>query len=145
MTTRSAVAAAARSLIGTRYHAYGRKAGVGVDCVGLPIVAGWISGALPLDFDVRGYSMQPDGTLLSRCDEVMERVPQSAMQEGDVIVVRWGKEPHHFGVLGLDRWERLTIIHAENWKHKKVVEHRLCFTDNAMRFVAAFCLPGVEA
>jgi hypothetical protein len=59
--------------------------------------------------------------------------------------VRWGTRPHHMGVVGDWRHGGLSMIHAENWKHKKVVEHRLCFTDNAMEFVAAFRLPGVEA
>jgi hypothetical protein len=144
MTTRASIVAAARSLIGTPYHAHGRVAGVGIDCPGVPVVACWISGASPRSFDVDYYPMTPDGTMLDRCAEHMTRIPQADMRPGDVLVVRWGKEPHHMGIVG-DRGAGLSLIHAENWRHKKVVEHRLCFTDNAMQFVAAFRLPGVEA
>lgn len=137
---RTAFVEAARSLSGTPYHDHARAPGVGVDCIGVPIVACWISGLKPSTFDVQGYSMQPDGTLLARCDEHMARVTKDEMQLGDILVVRWGKDPHHVGVLG-ERRGRLTIIHAENWRHRKVMEHALVFGDNAMRFVAAFRLP----
>jgi hypothetical protein len=142
MTTRSEIVAAARSLNGTPYHAHGRKPGVGIDCPGVPIVTCWLVNPHEWGTDVPWYPMQPDGTLLSKCDGYMQRVKQADMQPGDLIVVRWGKQPHHMGIVG-DVKNRLTIIHAENWKYRKVVEHRLCFGDNAMRFVAAFKLPGV--
>jgi hypothetical protein len=135
-------------LIGTPYHAKARKPGVGVDCVGMPILTCWIAGVHPWGMDFTDYPMQPDGSLLPRCDanpEYLQPVTQAEMAPGDIVVLRWGKEPHHFGVVADDKHGRLTIVHAENWRHKKVVEHRMCFTDNAMKFVAAYRLPGVEA
>jgi cell wall-associated NlpC family hydrolase len=145
MTTRAQIVAAARSLIGTPYHAHGRKPGVGIDCPGVPIVSCWIVRPQEWGTDVGWYGMQPDGSLMDRCDSYMTRVRKAEMRPGDMIVVRWGTRPHHMGVVGDWRHGGLSMIHAENWKHKKVVEHRLCFTDNAMEFVAAFRLPGVEA
>lgn len=141
---REAFVAAARSLVGTPYHAHGRLPGVGVDCIGVPIVSCWLSGIKPRTFDVQGYSMQPDGTLLARCDEHMTRIPREQMQAGDVVVARWGVDPHHFGVVAENKGRR-TIIHAENWRHREVREHALVFGDNAMRFVAAYRLPELCA
>jgi uncharacterized protein YijF (DUF1287 family) len=143
--TRSRIVEAARSLIGTPYKAHARKPGLGIDCPGVPIVTLWLVRPEEWGTDVPWYPMQPDGTLLAKCDEYMVRVKQEDMQPGDMVVCRWGKEPHHIGVVGQNERGSLTIIHAENWRYKKVVEHRLCFGDNAMKFVAAYRMPGVEA
>jgi cell wall-associated NlpC family hydrolase len=128
---------AARTLIGTPYHTKGRLPGVGLDCIGVPIVAAWIAGLKLRSFDVRGYSDVPDGSLLPLCDQHMQRVPRAEMQAGDVIVVRYGATPHHVGVLGAYRHGGLSMIHAENDRHRKVIEHRL-WLDGAMKFVAAY-------
>lgn len=141
---REAFVAAARSLVGTPYHGHARLPGVGVDCIGVPIVACWLSGLKPRTFDVRGYSLQPDGTLLARCDEHMTRIARDEMLPGDVVVVRWGADPHHVGVVAALNGRR-TIIHAENWRHRKVMEHALVIGDSAMRFVAAYRLPELAA
>ena len=36
----------------------------GVDCIGLPIMVAWLTGIKPRSFDINGYPMQPDGSLL---------------------------------------------------------------------------------
>ena len=82
---------AARSLIGTPYHAKGRLPGVGLDCIGVPIVAAWLAGVKPRSFDVRGYSDVPDGSLLPLCDQHMQRVEAYLIQpadEGDRLVAQ---------------------------------------------------------
>ena len=132
--------AAARSLIGTPYHVKGRLPGVGIDCVGVPIVAAWLAGVKPRSFDIRGYSDVPDGSLLPLCDEHMKRIERAEMRPGDVVVVRLGAVPHHVGVLGDYRHGGLSMIHADNARLHKVVEHRLFF-DAAMHFVAAYRIP----
>ena len=142
--TRTDFVIAARSLVETPYHAHARLPGVGIDCIGVPIVACWIAGVKPRTFDVQGYRMQPDGTLLERCDDHMTRIAREDMQPGDIVVVRWGSDPHHVGVVA-ERMNRRTIIHAENWRHRKVMEHALVFGDNAMKFVAAYRLPEFAA
>lgn len=137
---------AGRTLIGTPYHTKGRLPGVGLDCIGVPIVSAWIACVKPRSFDIRGYSDIPDGSLLPLCDEHMTRVPREAMQPGDVIVVRFGATPHHVGLLGDYRHGGLSIIHAENDRHRKVIEHRL-WLDGAMKFVRAYRIPrlGIAA
>ena len=132
--------AAARSLIDTPYHSKGRLPGVGVDCIGVPIVAAWIAGLRPRSFDIRGYRDAPDGSLLPLCDQHMQRIDRAQMTAGDVVVVRYGPVPHHVGVLGDYRHGGLSMIHAENDRHRKVVEHRL-WLDGVMTFVAAYRIP----
>lgn len=130
---------AARTLLGTPYHARMRVPGLGIDCIGVPIVASWLSGLRPTTFDIQGYSMQPDGSMLHLCDEHMTRIEKDEMQPGDVVVLQYGKQPHHIGVTGDYRHGGLSIIHAENDKHFKVIEHRLAFEiQGAMKFVRAY-------
>lgn len=136
--------AAARSLIDTPYHSKGRLPGVGVDCIGVPIVAAWIAGLRPRSFDIRGYSDVPDGSLLPLCDQHMQRIERAQMAAGDVVIVRYGPVPHHVGVLGDYRHGGLSMIHAENDRHRKVVEHRL-WLDGVMTFVAAYRIPALGA
>jgi cell wall-associated NlpC family hydrolase len=64
---RSAIVTAARSWLGTPYRHQHRERGVGVDCAGLVIGVARQLGIVPADFDVNGYSRQPDGSLLAHC------------------------------------------------------------------------------
>lgn len=136
----AALVDAARALAGTPYRPKGRLPGVGIDCIGVPIVAAWLAGIKPRSFDIKGYSDVPDGSLLPLCDEHMRRVARDDMRPGDVIVVRYGPVPHHVGLLGDYRHGGLSMIHAENDRHRKVVEHRL-WLDGPMTFVAAYRIP----
>lgn len=142
--TRAGIVAAARSLLGTPYVPHQRQAGVGVDCIGLPIMAAWLTGIKPQTFDVNGYPMQPDGSLLPLADLHLVRTTKERMREADLVVVSWGdREARHFGIVAPHTryaGER-SIIHAYP-KQGRVVEHRLAF-DNFMRFVAAYSFPGV--
>ena len=145
MIARAVVVAAARTLLDTPYHSHERQPGLGVDCIGVPIVTAWLAGVKPRTFDFQGYRMQPDGSLLPLCDTFMQRVSREAMQPGDVAVFQFGAQPHHMGVLGDYRHGGLSIIHAENYRHRKVIEHRFWLDDTAMKFVGAYSMPGVEA
>lgn len=129
--------AAARTLLETPYHAKARTPGLGIDCIGVPIVSAWISGLRPRTFDVQGYNMQPDGSMLPECDKHMTRLQREDMRPGDVVIVQYGSIPHHVGVLGDYRHGGLSMIHAENDRHGKVIEHRLWF-EGAMKFVRAY-------
>lgn len=133
----STLVVAARSLIGTPYHSHARLPGVGIDCIGVPIVASWICGLRPRAFDIQGYSIIPDGSMLPKCDEFMTRIEREEMRPGDVVVLKYGAQPHHVGMIGDYRHGGLSLIHAENEKHHKVVEHRLWF-EGAMKFVRAY-------
>lgn len=144
MTTRAEVVAAARSLLETPYVTHQRQAGVGVDCIGLPILVARMCGFVAPDFDINGYPMQPNGEMVPLLDRYLLRVPQARMQAGDVLTVSWGDHrAHHVGIVAPHSAYpgRLSLIHAYP-KQGRVVEHRLAF-DNFMRFVAAHQFPGV--
>jgi cell wall-associated NlpC family hydrolase len=144
--TRAGIVAAARSLLGTRYLSHQRVAGPdgGTDCIGLPVMVAWATGIKPRTFDVNGYPLQPDGSLLPLADLHLERTTQAAMDDGDMVVVSWGdKAARHFGIVAPHSQypAHKAIIHAYP-KLGRVVEHRLEF-GHFMRFVAAYRFPGV--
>lgn len=146
MVNRAAIVAAARAWLGTPFHHQARAKGVGCDCAGLIIGVGRELGLLPAGFDINGYPRTPDGvSLLQHCDEHMVPVSRQEMGLGDVIVIRWEKQPQHLGFIGDYRHGGLSMIHAmgsTGHKRGSVIEHRLDPTMLA-RFVAAYRLPGV--
>jgi cell wall-associated NlpC family hydrolase len=143
---RALVVAAARALLRTPYVPQGRVAGEGggVDCIGVPILVARELGLVAPDFDITGYGLHPDGSMLRYCAEHLVPIARAQMGHGDVLVVAWGDEQaRHVGIVaphshyaGHD-----SLIHARP-KSGMVVEHRLAF-DHFMRFVAAFRFPGV--
>ncbi len=146
MIERAEIVSCARALIGTPYRAKARLPGPngGTDCIGLPIMVSWETGGKPRTFDIQGYSMQPDGTMLSVCREHLIEIGRAEMGLGDLPVLRYGKEPHHVGIVGDYRHGGFSIIHAENYRYHRVVEHRLWLGDgDPMQFVTAFRMPGV--
>lgn len=108
---------AARGLVGTPFRHQGRVPGVGVDCIGVIIVAAKQVGWLPATFDVTGYAREPTHGLLEKEMEKYLEVDSW----GPIALMRLLQEPQHVGVLD---WDRATLIHA--WQfNKQVVEHRL--------------------
>ncbi len=141
MTTREQVITQAREWIGTPFQHQARVKGVACDCLGLVIGVCRELGCVAPDFDVNAYNRQPDGSrMLVTCDQYMPRVKE--MQPGDMVVVSMDKDPQHVGIIAEYRPGVLSIIHALQ-KHGAVVETRLMFS-RAMRFVAAYSLPGVQ-
>jgi hypothetical protein len=143
--TPAEIVTAARALLETPYHEQGRLAGIGIDCAGVPIIVARVLWLVAADFDIVGYSARPDGTLLAVCDRFMRR--SAAPEVGGVVVVasRHEGEPSHLGIVA--PWSqdpsRLSMIHADNVRAKKVIETRLEFSA-ALRLVQAYRLPGVE-
>lgn len=145
IASREQVVVEARSWLETRFHHQARKKGVGVDCAGLLIGVCWALGIKPRSFDVKGYPAIPDGLTLKRyCDEHMVRIPQSIMQPGDAVLIRWRNgPPQHLGIVGDYRHGGLSIIHAIGpMLPNKVIETRLVFGQH-MQFVGAYSIPGV--
>jgi len=143
-TTRTDVVAAARTWLGTPFHHQARLQGVGVDCVGLVIGVARTLGLVAPDFDVAAYPRMPDGKSLMHLVQMHMRGLQvdEAMQPGDVVVVRFDRDPQHLGILGDYRHGGLSIIHAAA-EPGRVIETRLLFSQS-MQFVQAFALPGIE-
>lgn len=138
----------ARKWLGTPYAHQHRELGIGVDCAGVLIGTARGLGIVSPEFDVNGYASRPDGDrLLDACDLWMERVPMSSMRPGHALVLRFGEEPQHIGIVG-DYWHdktKLTLIHAWSLARPKpcVVEHRMIFT-KLMTPLQAYALPGVS-
>jgi cell wall-associated NlpC family hydrolase len=144
MTTRAQVIAEARTWVGTPYQHQARLKSVAVDCIGIVIGTARELGLVARDFDINGYSRQPDGTLIETAGRYMTRITQDEMQPGDVVAVAFDKDPQHFGILVDYRHGGLAIVHAST-TYAKVIETRLLFgtAPQTMKFVAAYRLPGI--
>jgi uncharacterized protein YijF (DUF1287 family) len=78
-------------------------------------------------------------------DAHLERVPTSSMQPGDVVWIRFEREPQHLAIVGDYVHGGLSLIHAYNGAGpSRVCEHRLD-AEWRNRIVAAWRYPGVEA
>lgn len=146
MTTGAEIVAEGRTWLRTPFHHQGRVKGVGVDCGGVPLETGKALGLLPADAVITGYPRQPDGTsLLAHCDRWLVRIPRTAMAPGDVIVVRFDRDPQHVALLGDYRHGGLSMIHALGTPDGRgeVVEHRLD-AGTLARLVAAYRFRGVD-
>lgn len=148
MTTRDQVCAEARAWIGTPFEHQAHLKGVACDCAGM---VGGVAVALelvPSDFWERdfaphaGYSRRPsNGSLTAILDRFMERTDDP--QPGDVVLMRFRKEPQHVGILVPYVHGGLALVHAlHGMGVKEVVEHRLDDKWQA-RVIHAYRLPGI--
>lgn len=146
MPTRAEIIASARSLKGTPYLHQGRVPGEkgGIDCVGEPVWVSWDCGIKPRTWNITGYRRLPDGhTLMRHLHEHMGgEISQAEMQPGDLVVVSYGRYPHHVGIVVDHPLGGLGLVHASS-QIGRVVETQLSFTPD-MKFVAAFRFPGVD-
>jgi cell wall-associated NlpC family hydrolase len=142
MTTGADVAAAARAEMGTPWMHQGRLPGVALDCAGLVIVTAKRLGLVPQDWDIADYGRLPDGTLLDRCGEHMQRI--NALELGAVLVVAITGQPQHMGIVGNYRHGGWSLIHAaSNARPGRVIETRLMF-HRSQKLQAVYRLPGVS-
>jgi NlpC/P60 family putative phage cell wall peptidase len=135
-----AIVAEARDWLGTRWLHQASVKGVGTDCIGLvggvglrlrvPEALTWAA-----DQRCRGYGRAPDPkVLLTACDAYLDPIPVDAVALGDILVMRFEKDPQHFAIVS--RLDPLYIIHAHA-QARKVVEHRVDDTWRA-RIVRAY-------
>jgi cell wall-associated NlpC family hydrolase len=142
MTTGADVAAAARAEMGTPWMHQGRLPGVALDCAGLVIVTAKRLGLVPQAWDIADYGRLPDGTLLDRCGEHMQRI--NALELGAVLVVAITGQPQHMGIVGNYRHGGWSLIHAaSNARPGRVIETRLMF-HRSQKLQAVYRLPGVS-
>jgi cell wall-associated NlpC family hydrolase len=133
MTTRADVIAEARRWIGVRWHHQGRSR-AGIDCVGLVINVGHALGLSA--FDIADYARQPDPAMMrALLAEHMD--PITEPEPGDVVLMRFEREPQHVAVL-----TDSGIIHAYA-QARKVVEHRLDSIWKS-RIVGAYRYKGLD-
>lgn len=85
--------AAARTCLGTPFHHQGRCKGVGLDCIGLVIVALTAVG-VPIN-DRTDYGRRPDGKSLVAALIAHGATPVDEIHTGDVLLFRYDKQPQH--------------------------------------------------
>ena len=130
--TRAQFVAEARRWLGVPWVHQGRNR-YGVDCIGLLLV---VCRRLGLsDYEVSGYGRSPNADFMRReCERLM--TPTDDPQPGDVLVMRFSREPQHV-LIKTDHG----VIHA--WSVPgRVVEVRMPDAW-ARRIVGAYTVPGV--
>jgi cell wall-associated NlpC family hydrolase len=130
--SRKLVCEVAMSYLGTPFHHQGRFKGVGLDCAGLIV---GISQECKLYKDkvedIKGYSRIPDGKTLR--DVLLKGTkgekPISELKEGDIILMRFHREPQHLGLYMpnnqmIHSYEGIgkVVIHDfdEKWKNRVI-------------------------
>jgi NlpC/P60 family putative phage cell wall peptidase len=138
LATADLVVAEARRWLKTPFLHQGRLRGVGVDCAGVVIGVAHDLGLSA--FDVTGYARHPDGrSLEAMCDANMTRVAMDEVRAGDVLLMRFGREPQHLAIV--TQASPMQILHAQG-EIGACVEHSLDVRWRR-RIVRAYRLPGV--
>jgi cell wall-associated NlpC family hydrolase len=111
-----------------------------VDCVGLVIGVARDLGLA--DVQIADYPRTPQASrLMTECRQHMRPLALASVQPGDVLLMRFRREPQHVAVAADYVHGGLSIVHAYEGAGA-VVEHRL---DDAWlaRVVASFSIPGI--
>ena len=131
------IIAAARSELGTPFRHQGRIPGKALDCAGLVVRV-----AVLLDIpylDHGGYARRPSGGMLESAIDgqpCLEQVKKSDMQAGDVLLMRFAREPQHLAI-----YTGQNVIHSYQ-ASGKVCEHILDAQWKA-RIVAVYRFKGL--
>lgn len=125
----------ALKFVDTPYQHQGRKLGIGIDCIGLPILV-----ALALEmgnFDEIDYGRDPDGTLKTKIEQVCKKI---VIQPGALLIFKIAASAQHCGIVTKHPLGGHGLIHA--WDiADKVVHQRL--GDWRKKIVGCYGLPGV--
>jgi cell wall-associated NlpC family hydrolase len=98
--------AAARGCLGTPFHHQGRGPGIGIDCIGLIVVALRAAGFHV--HDRTDYGRRPDGKSLIAALAAHGAVQTANIAAGDVLLFRYDNQPQHAALAtGAD-----TMIHS---------------------------------
>ena len=149
MTNRSDVIDESRRWKGTPWVHQGHTRGLGCDCAGLVGGVAVSLGIVPADWwdfecaPHSGYSRQPLGNgLIVILDNFMHQISLEMAQPGDVLVMRFRRDPQHLAILAPYATGGRAIVHALS-NPGCVVEHRL--DDRWMaRVTHAYSYPGVD-
>ena len=102
------IISAARSCIGTPFRHQGRIKSTALDCAGLVVS---VASDLGIEYiDVPDYGRDPyQGLLQSTLADQpnLDAVPRDEMQSGDVLLMRFGRDPQHLAI-----YTGSTIIHS---------------------------------
>jgi len=124
---------AVRACIDTPFHHQGRSPGVGIDCIGLIIIA-MIAANIKVN-DRTDYGRRPDKDSLINALEEHGATPieKEAARAGDVLVFRYDNQPQHVALATSEN----TMIHSfapagkvvethmgDYWKRRIVTAYR---------------------
>lgn len=147
--TRAEIISTARSYVGTPFQDKGRRAGQGMDCVGLVLCVAHDLNAVDKNGTpftrtmYNDYSGQPSGNYVHlTCIKHLDVKAVTNMKPGDVVTMALPSAPCHVGFVG-DSPDGMTIIHAYNGGGKKCMEHVIS-PEWKRRIVGCFGVPGVE-
>ena len=93
MTDTTTMIAAARACLGTPFHHQGRAPGVGLDCIGLIVVALRAIGVKVQDRT--DYGRRPDGRSLAAALTAHGAELVNDIQAGDILLFRYDGQPQH--------------------------------------------------
>lgn len=146
------VVATARTWKGTPWLHQAAVKGVGTDCIGLiagvgielglPAAVAWTQ-----DAAAKGYGRVPDPRMLmASCLKYLDPIPKERAGVGDILVLRFDREPQHFAILS--SLQPRQVIHAYA-AARKVCENGIdgeWRTGKTWRslIVAAFRYRGIE-
>lgn len=116
----------ARQWIGVPFAHQGRSRR-GVDCVGLVAVC---CAAIPefshhCAHDLKGYVSNPHGGTLEAALSRAFGAPVTGYQPGDVVACAFPRVVRHVAIVAAHPQGGLSLIHALNKDHRRVIEHRL--------------------
>lgn len=125
------IAQTARKYTGVKFRHRGRDRR-GLDCAGLVWAAYRDHGVTLPDYRMYGREPHRDGltqyvTAALGAPVLTAPVKSCDLLEGDVLVMRFEREPHHVGIVGSHDYAgtvALTLIHADGW-NGRVLEQRL--------------------
>lgn len=132
--------AAARGMVGTRWHHQGRKPGVALDCAGLVVCVGKQLGLLT--FDTVAYQRDSAANHFVRYFQQhgIER-PRRSLAPGCVVALHEARYPCHCGIVAR-QGKRLTLIHA--YARRRAVVEELLTLEWYVRIVGVFDYVGLD-
>jgi hypothetical protein len=87
----------AQTLIGTPYQHQGRMPGVGLDCIGVPLVVGWELKLIGNYYNPQNYARDADGSLIPNLQKFCDR--KCIFEPGLIAVFKFSAQAHHVGIL----------------------------------------------
>ena len=128
---RQQIIQSARKRIGTPFKHQGRKAGVGLDCIGLVVDVFKEFNPSIIEHDNTAYSRIPSNNKLKEAlDLILQPLDIYQAEAGDIILFTYGKQPQHVGILS-----EIGVIHAYS-SVGRVIETSI--SKNDFRIVSAY-------
>lgn len=102
---------AARAYLGVPFLHQGRNPDVGIDCIGLLVLAARDCGLALDEHDRCNYPRNPSGGLLEQHLRAAFGAPAAGLLPGDVVAIRYCGPVRHVGIVG-ELKGTLTLIHT---------------------------------